>query len=149
MTRQGLDLQQIPALGQQLWLIMAMVGNKPKSSPSVLIALFRNLSLAVDCPSACSGEKCYVILSANHLTFDNPLCVEDAKPSKPSKFSKMNLPCLEDQKSCSYPFLRVLTAHFVPLPQSPDKILSIYSIDEKVDCLLRGVIQKTDILQSG
>ena len=54
----------------------------------------------------------------------------------------MDLPCLEDQKSCSYPFLRVLTAHFVPLPQSPDKILSIYSIDEKVDCLIRGVIQK-------
>ena len=82
MTQQGLDLQQIPALGQQLWLIMAMVGNKPKSSPSVLIALFRNLSLAVDCPSACSGEKCYVILSANQylVVFDKPLCVEDAKP---------------------------------------------------------------------
>ena len=54
----------------------------------------------------------------------------------------MDLPCLEDQKSCSYPFLRVLTAHFVPLPQSPDKILSIYSIDEKIDCLIRGAVQK-------
>ena len=60
MTQQGVDFEQIPAFGQQLWLIMAMVGNKPKSSPSVLIALFRNLSLAVDCPLACSGEKCYL-----------------------------------------------------------------------------------------
>ena len=121
---------------------MAMVGNKPKSSPSVLIALFRNLSLAVDCPSACSGEKCYVILSANQylVVFDKPLCVEDAKPY--IKVFKMDLPCLEDQKSCFYPFLRVLTAHFVPLSQLPDKISSIYSIDEKNDCLIRGAVEK-------
>ena len=65
MTQLGLDLQQIPAFGQQLWLIMAMVGNKPKSSPSVLIALFRNLSLTVEDPSPFGREKCYVILSAN------------------------------------------------------------------------------------
>ena len=42
----------LPAFGQQLWLIMAMVGNNPKSSPSVLIALFKNLFLGVVEPSS-------------------------------------------------------------------------------------------------
>ena len=61
---------------------MAMVGNKPKTSPSVLIALFRNLSLTVEDPSAFGREKCYVILSANqyikYVVFDKPLHI--AKP---------------------------------------------------------------------